>query len=197
MKKEAGSQHEVAQDLHHRAQGLEEQEVRDRQEPQAPVPRVAEHVAVSPQRLPESPMPPIALPAQALHGRRDLGPADRIGCEEDPVLTAGLPIVLVQPDHQLHVLCHGVRPEPAHLHHRCSPEQPESTRDDEQRVEVAPASPAGEEAAGVLHHSIPPRLAVLLGRPQIVDDAEAERLLEIEETAFHHQLDRFGLADQT
>ena len=123
-------------------------------------------------------MPPIALPAQALHGRGDLGPADRIGCEEDPVLTAGLPIVLVQPDHQLHILGHGVGPEPAHLHHRRSPEQPESTRDDEQRVEVAPASPAGEEAAGVLQDLEPldPVLRHLQARhPSLDHDGAVDR----------------------
>src|SRR6476619_2202812 len=52
------------------------------------------------------------------------------------------------------------------------------------------------EAPRVLHDAVPPLLAVLLGRPDVVDDAEAEGFFEIEEAAFHHQLDRLGLADQ-
>ena len=56
----------------------------------------------------------------------------------------------MHPDHQLHVLCDRLGPETAHVHHRRSSEQSERSRDDEQRIEVAPAGPAGEEAAGVL-----------------------------------------------
>ena len=52
------------------------------------------------------------------------------------------------------------------------------------------------EAPGVLHHAVPPLLAVLFGRPDVVDDAEAERFLEVEEAALDHQLDRLRLADE-
>src|SRR5438034_5720276 len=47
------------------------------------------------------------------------------------------------------------------------------------------------EAARVLHHSLPPPF----GRPDVVDDAEALRLLEVEQAAVDHQLDRLRLAD--
>src|ERR1041385_2144174 len=49
------------------------------------------------------------------------------------------------------------------------------------------------EAPGVLHHAVPPLLAVLLRRPDVIDDAEAMGFFEIEKAAFDHQLDRFRL----
>src|SRR5205085_8069604 len=52
------------------------------------------------------------------------------------------------------------------------------------------------EAPGVLHDAVPPLLAILLGRPDVVDDAEAKRFFEVEETAFDHQLDRLRLSDE-
>src|SRR5205814_5669594 len=52
------------------------------------------------------------------------------------------------------------------------------------------------EALRVLHHAVPPLLSVLFGWPDVVDDAEALRFLELEEAALDHQLDRFGLSDE-
>src|SRR5438094_10346092 len=51
------------------------------------------------------------------------------------------------------------------------------------------------EAPRVLHHPVPPLLAVLLGGPDVVDDAEAVRFLEVEETPFDHHFNRLRLAD--
>jgi len=52
------------------------------------------------------------------------------------------------------------------------------------------------EAPRVLHDAVPPLLSVLLGGPQVVDDAEALRFLEVEQAAFDHQLDGLRFAHQ-
>src|SRR5207253_10336967 len=53
------------------------------------------------------------------------------------------------------------------------------------------------EALRVFDHAIPPLLAALFRRPDVVDDAEPQRFFEFEKAALDHQLDRFRLADES
>src|SRR5206468_1237448 len=92
---------DVAEDLDERAEGLEDHEVREGHQAQAPVARIEEHPPVTPQALEHAAVPAIALAEEDLPARRDLGPADRIGDEDDPVLAPGLAHRLVQTHDEL------------------------------------------------------------------------------------------------
>ena len=103
-----------------------------------------------PQALQQAALPAVALAAQRRPVGRHLGPADRIGEEDDAGAAALLAGPPVQPRHQLHVLADGVAAEAAGPHRRLLAEQAEGAGDDQQRVHPRQRRAAGEKAAHVL-----------------------------------------------
>ena len=84
-REEPEDEHGVTEHLDDGAERLEEQEVGDSHEPETTVPGVEQHIPVGPQRLPQTSVPAIPLATQHSYRRRDFGPTDGIGREQDPI----------------------------------------------------------------------------------------------------------------
>ena len=97
-------------------------------------------------------MPPSPLACQIFQPLRHLGPADGIGGVADSIGTPVLPAKDVQPDHQLHVLPHGVECVTPRLDDHALFEQAEGAGDDDAAVEFIQHDPGGQEGAVVLQH---------------------------------------------
>ena len=90
--------------LDHRAEELEDEEVRDGRRAERAVAAVARDAPVAPERLAEAAVPAAALTGELADRLRGLRPADRIGHELDAVPLVPLAQVAVQPDDELDVL---------------------------------------------------------------------------------------------
>src|SRR2546426_81959 len=77
-----------AEQLKHRPEQLEDEEIRHGRDSEEPIPRVPPQSPMPPQGLGESTLPPAALPRELTELLRTFGPADRVGHELDAVLLA-------------------------------------------------------------------------------------------------------------
>jgi hypothetical protein len=136
---------------------------------------------VTPEDVGEAAVPAVALAAE--HGQRlgHLGPGHGVGHEGDPVGAPPLVGVAPQPDHQLHVLAHGVVGVAADAAHRLAVEEAEGAGDDEVPAEPVPAEPAEEVGAEVLHRldpgSAPRGARTSVTRPHRTSEPFATRIV--------------------
>src|SRR5262249_28754324 len=114
------------------------------------VARVADHRSITPERVDETPLPAIPLPAQLPHTSRYLGPTDRIGDELEPVAAALVARLAVEVHTQLEVLTDPGPREPTDLDDRRAAEYAERAGDDQQAVDRAPTGSGGEKRPEVL-----------------------------------------------
>lgn len=111
---------------------------------------IQEHFPVSDERLGETAMPSIALPAQHAQTFRCLGPCDRIGDEIDARGGLRLVAVAAKPDHQLHVFTDCVVKIAACSDDGVAAEEAERAGDDEVPAEPVPGQAPKQKCPQVL-----------------------------------------------
>jgi hypothetical protein len=125
---------------------------RHRDQADAAVSRVAGDATMLPEQLGQALRPTAALTRERPRGGWNLGPADGLGHERDPIRLAPLPHHAVDFEHQFGVLAHRVEVQPADRNDDVASEHAKRAGDDQQRAELGPPGATEQERAQVFEH---------------------------------------------
>ena len=143
-KQSAPDGQDVARDLDDRPERLEQDVVRQRQQADHAVARVAHHAAVVAEHLAEAALPAVALAPRIARRLRHLGPAHRVGQEDDAVRLLALAADAVQAHAPAPCPRRSCRARSRRRRSRPAAEDAERAGDDEQRAHrrLQPTRPA-------------------------------------------------------
>src|SRR5687768_3353674 len=114
---------EIAARFDQGPQALEERDVRQRSKSDGAVAGIANHPAMPPKRLEQSPAPAVTLRSQRAPVLGRLRPGERVGVERDPDWLAPRTEVPLQADREIHVLADRASVVAAGGDHRLATEQ--------------------------------------------------------------------------